>query len=79
MSDKVVVRLARLVDCFHFYVGLPINLAFDQASGLRPESRRHRFWRRLTAPFRRRFKITAIDYGRGTVTAAADPKWWRFL
>lgn len=40
----------------------------------------HRFWRRLTNPFRRHQYVSAVDCEAGTVTAESAPKrWWKFL
>ncbi len=36
-------------------------------------------WMRLTAPFRRRDIVRAVDRETGTITVDEDVRWWRFL
>lgn len=78
-DDKAIITLADCRDTYNFTCGQPLELV-EVAS---PRSWLGRFardiWRSLTAPFRKRCIVVAVNVDCGTITVADDPKWYRFL
>lgn len=76
-APVATITLADCRDTYNFTQGMPLVL--DRHGVFRTTRWYDRVWAKLTAPFRRRVIVAAVDVDTGTITVAEDPKWYRFL
>lgn len=78
-----VITLATASDTHRFRAGAPLYFEMSSSGGLVAVTgwrlMCRRICRKLTAPFRIRYRCVAVDAHVGTVTMVEDRAWYRFL